>query len=621
MHLFRFCRNCWRAGSLPIFGLLFSLTARGAEQAVVLHGVGMNLEDVSSNTAVYYTSMRLNRALNVWNVEATVSNKSVQTFTGPLVLVVDSAEGTGGLLQPDGTAGSSPAVDLSQRLSQNLLSPGQLSAPQTLSFRVSTGTPSLTTRVLVLPPPAANIAVGFVRTLDQAGQPLGSVTVAESGPAGEQTHQTDAAYGAATLGRGPGQYTWEFSAPGFLPVWRRQTLDTNGVAQIGFPRLTSRSTNTVTLTPLEGASVSNATIAISFAAGSVNSGQTATLTPLTQQTLPAFLPAGWSPLQAFWLELPGPLTTSAAATLQLWGPPNQGETGALVVWNSQAFEWDVVQVITSLGGSAIGASLPGAGAYAFVVGDSAPETPPAPQLNQPLAAANVPLPDTAALSVSGQVAPNSSPASVDPDLVTGMASIVVSLNHGAGALTSGLALECDVQEQYQLLSGTAPVTPPYANFIIGYQRPGTNGLSTLQASFPIRPLRLFGPAQLNQTLVSVTILAPGPFSGTLLTTNGGQMVSGEAQLLAGAGAITSPQALLVTALYPSNFVALATNLAILRRVSISRLPEFCRATAWASNWGTRRRTRCWWRHSSCLDQASQVWNPWPGWPVTARATW
>ncbi len=187
--------------------------------------------------------MRLNRALNIWNVEAAVSNKSVQTLTGPLVLVVDSAPGTSGLLHPDGLAGVSPAVDLSRRLTQNALPPGQLSARQTLSFGISNGTPLLTTRVFALPAPATNQAVAFVRTLDEVGHPLGSVLVQESGPGGRATNQTDAVYGAATVGHGPGQYTWEFSAPGFLPVWRRQTLNTNGVAEIAFPRLTSRSTN------------------------------------------------------------------------------------------------------------------------------------------------------------------------------------------------------------------------------------------------------------------------------------------------------------------------------------------------------------------------------------------
>jgi RHS repeat-associated protein len=569
MHLSCSSLKCWLAFALSGLGLLGLAPARGAEQVVVLNGVSMTLQDVTSESAVYYTSMRLNRALNIWNVEATVSNKSAQTFTAPLVLVVDSAPGTAGLLQPDGFAGVSPVVDLSRKLTQNTLLPGQLSAPQTLSFGVSTGTPSLATRVFALPALATNLAVGFVRTLDQVGQPLGSVSVEETGPAGQQTNQTDAAYGAATLGEGPGQYTWKFSAPGFLPVWRRQTLDTNGVALIVYPRLTSRSTNAVALTPLEGVVISNATVAIAFASGSVNSNQTATLTPLTQQTLPALLPPGWSPLQAFWLEMPGPASSPPNATLQLWGPLNQGETGALVVWNSQALEWDVLQLVTSLGGSVISATLPGAGAYAFVVGDSAPATPPAPQVNQPLGPSTAPLPNTTALAVTGQVAPSSSPASLDPALVTGTAAITAALTNGPSGLASGLLLECDVQEQYQLISGTAPVTPAYANYIVGYQRPGTNATNTLQASFPIRPLRLFGPAQLNQASVSVGVMTPGPFGGVLLTTNGGQMVSGDAQLLAGVGEIATPQAMLVTSLNPTNFLNLATNLLCLRAFDLT----------------------------------------------------
>ena len=325
------------AALLFCLGPLAFSSARSAEQTVELNGVSMTLQDVTSQTAVYYTSMRLNRALNIWNVEAAVSNKSVQTFTGPLVLVVDSAQGTSGLLQPDGLAGVSPVVDLSRRLAQNVLAPGQLSTPQTLSFGVSNGTTSLTTRVFALPAPANYLAVGFVRTLDEVGHPLASVTVEESGPAGPQTNQTDSAYGAATLGEGPGQYTWKFSTPGFLPVWRRQTLGTNGITEIIFPRLTRRSTNTIQLSPLQSGAISNSTVTVAFASSSVNSNQTVTLTPLSGQTLPAFLPQGWSPLQAFWLEMPGQPAIPPGATAQLWGALNPGDTGALAVWNSRSF--------------------------------------------------------------------------------------------------------------------------------------------------------------------------------------------------------------------------------------------------------------------------------------------
>ena len=228
-------------------------------------------------------------------------------------------------------------------------------------------------------------------------------------------------------------------------------------------------------------------------------------------------------------------------------------------------------------GGTVNLTRPGAGAYVFVVGDSSPSAAPAPQVNQPLAPSTAPVPDISALTVSGQVGPSSSPASLNPDLVTGTAVIVIAPTNGAGGLASGLLLECDVQEQYQLASGPAPVTPAYENFIVGYQRPGTNSSNTLQAAFPIRPLRLLaGPAQLNEALVTVGVVPPGLFSGVLLTTNGGQMVSGDVQLLAGAGALSGPQAMLVTSLAPTNFASLATNLAVLDAFDLTVNRTFAR---------------------------------------------
>ena len=239
----------WFMAVLCGFGLLMAWPSSGAQTNVILGGVSMALQDITPQTAVYYTSMRLNRALNVWNVEAAVSNTSALTFSGPMVLVVDSAPGTTGLQQPDGSLGGSPLVDLSGQLTLNTLHPGQLSAKHTLILGLGSGTPSLVTRVFAMPF-ATNAAAAFLRTEDSLGQPLGSVTVLESGPSGTQTNQSDPTFGIATLGQSAGAYSWQFTAPGYLPVWRQQILTSNGIARVISPRLTLRSTNTISLTPL-----------------------------------------------------------------------------------------------------------------------------------------------------------------------------------------------------------------------------------------------------------------------------------------------------------------------------------------------------------------------------------
>ncbi len=67
----------------------------------------------------------------------------------------------------------------------------------------------------------------------------------------------------------------------------------------------------------------------------------------------------------------------------------------------------------------------------------------------------------------------------------------------------------------------------------------------------------------------MTVLAA--FGGVLLTTNGGQMVSADVQLLGRAlpATFSNPQAMLVTSLNPTNFAGLATNLDVLSAFDVA----------------------------------------------------
>ena len=238
----------------------------------------------------------------------------------------------------------------------------------------------------------------------------------------------------------------------------------------------------------------------------------ATLTPLTAQSLPALLPYGWSPLQAFWLEVSGNISGQPTAMLSPWGGLNPGESAALVEWNTNALRWEVRQIISGSGANPVTVILPGAGAFALVVPDAAPQAPTPPQLNQALSAVSAVLPPAAALSAVGGVTPASSPASLVPELVTGTAAVTISST--AGPLPSGYAFPSAVRETYRLRDERTRVSPGYEQFIIGYQRPGDALSNTLQATFPIRPLRLFTAEVLSEAVVDVDLLAPGAFQGS-----------------------------------------------------------------------------------------------------------
>ena len=143
--------------------------------------------------------------------------------------------------------------------------------------------------------------------------------VVEIGPLGTRMNSIDPVFGVITLGQASGEHTWQFISAGRLPVWRRQTLTSPGVTVLPDPRLVPRSTNTATLTAVAGGQLSDnlGTVRVSFPPGSVPRDDPATLTPLTAQTLPAFLPLGWSPLQAFNLDLVNEPTQPLAVSLTL----------------------------------------------------------------------------------------------------------------------------------------------------------------------------------------------------------------------------------------------------------------------------------------------------------------
>src|SRR4029077_16695179 len=126
-------------------------------------------------------------------------------------------------------------------------------------------------------------------------------------------------------------------------VWRQATLVSNSVTVVPYPWLSQRSPQQFNLSPLLGGTVSNATEVVQFSPGALAQATVAQLTPLTGQTLPLFLPQGWSPLQAFWLELGIEPAQPVIASLLPWGPITNSETAALVKFIPANLSWQVLQ--------------------------------------------------------------------------------------------------------------------------------------------------------------------------------------------------------------------------------------------------------------------------------------
>ncbi len=535
---------------------------------LVINGNPVALVEVTNGLQVRFTAMRYNRAQNVWNVDVALVNTGTNPIFAPLVLLVSDFQGTTGLLNADGNDDDippKPFLDLSSRMTNAVLSPGTQTTPRTLSFGYTANmSPRLVTRMYVNPV-ETTYALGLTRSLNVAGQPLAGVTVVESGPQAILTNRTDPVFGVVTLGQAQGMHSWKFLADDYLPVWRQQVLTNGMVRTLPNPRLTPRDTNRFAFTSGAVCLASNdaAGVYIQFSPGSFANGVTAALTPLTGQTLPAMLPLGWSPLQAFWFELEdstshASVTPSQVGTVSLltWAKTEPTETVALVRWQEAALQWQVVDIVPGTGTNILVMHCLDGGAYAVVVGDGGAGAPPLPKTGQTLVASTASLPDTTTLKAGGQVVPAVSLASLIPELVTARAEVVVT--NPSGTLPSGLLLRCEVGERYQLRDGSLRVLPHYESFIVGYQRPGDATLATLHAAFPLRPVLLFGAEELEQATITVDILPPTPFAGGVLDTNGGQ-AGAITRVTANAGDISGIQAAQVRDLDQLDFAGLATT--------------------------------------------------------------
>ncbi len=512
--------------------MLFGAAAYG--HPFELGGVTVNLQDVTTNVDVYFTAMHYNRAANEWDVNVTVSNKTAQSESGPMVLLVDSFNGTSGPLRADGVSSNQAYFDLSGQLPVGALLVGQQSSVRTIALGYTAGAePHLVTSVFAGSAKNTLEALAFTRSLNQVGQPLAGVTIQETGPDGTNSYTTDGTFGVVTMGHSAGNYLWEFSLAGYLPVWRQAQLQSNSIVIVPYPRLTETSAQSFTLSPLSGGTVSNQTVQVQFGAGAFSQTTTGGLTSLDGQSLPGFLPQGWSPIQAFWLQLGSEPARNASATVSPWGTVPNGETAALVEFNSTSLTWQVLQLAGESGTNSVNVSLPGSGAYALVVPDAAPFAPPAPVVGTVLSASLAPPPSAANLVASAQVNPGTSAASTVPALVTGTAT--VSVTNLAGPLASGLLLQGVVTENFLLPDNTVRVPAVFDNYISGYQQPTNTGPGTLGAQFSVRPVLLLGADQLNNATVHVDVFAPDAFSGAVFDTNGGLIAASPVRLLAGPG--------------------------------------------------------------------------------------
>ena len=307
-------------GFVTMAAVFLAASASAQDRTFTLQGSTLRLQDLSSEAEVFFQSMRYNRASNVWNLEVTIRNKGNRDINGPVILSIDGITGTTGPIGADGMDGGSPGkpfYDLTGLAQNGLLAPGQTSRSRTLTLAFGAGSPVITPKVFGSRPTFSPLVLA--RSINEAGVALGSVSAEQAGVIDTNGFATESRSGLITL---PGETaTWRFSKTNHLTSWRTFSAGTNPVVFVPGPRLTAKSTNTVVIGVASGGSVvdAGAGIAVAYEPGSFTTEAPVTLTPLSGQGLPGFLPMGWSPLQAFWLETGLTQARVATASIKPWG--------------------------------------------------------------------------------------------------------------------------------------------------------------------------------------------------------------------------------------------------------------------------------------------------------------
>lgn len=540
---------------LFFFVVFVSVGLRG-ERAEFGLGGGVAALDSRGSTEIQilWRGIRLNRATGQWNVDLVARNSGSTAWSGPLVVRIDQVTESAGIVNASGTSGGKAYVDLTSRLTGNRLAPGEETRSIVVVLAGSTRVPTLTGTGFS--GPALVGPAAFLRVVDGLGMPLSGVTVSEVGPVGTASYRTGRRTGAVTLGQGEGVHAWTFRKAGHLPAWRRATLAGSGVVRVPGPWLAQRD-GTARAVGAGGGTIEDPAggLILSFPAGAWASGQSLEYTAVGGQTLPGLLPAGWSPMQAFWLE--GSQDPAVAGTATLTPMESLAPTDRLawVRWDDGAVAWRVVAVPTGAGTSPLVLPLARLGAYALVVGDggaTAPGVPVEGALLEGVVASEASAETTTATALA---IPASSPASTAVEDVTTLAQ--VTFQSDATPLASGTLLRCDVTESYVLLDGTTRVTPSYELGIVGHARPASGTPGRLVARFPLRPILLLPGETLDRVTVTVAVRAPVTFEGTLATASGGTATSGSLAVVAGAGDFELPSGLVLTELDAGLFETMA----------------------------------------------------------------
>jgi cytochrome c oxidase assembly protein subunit 11 len=172
----------------------------------------------------------------------------------------------------------------------------------------------------------------------------------------------------------------------------------------------------------------------------------------------------------------------------------------------------------------------------LVVADKGARAPPDAAVGSALPPATDVTLDSSSITAEGSVDPAKLTAKRDAASMTASGRVVFT---GASDLPSGAAFRTEIEEEYQLADGRTQRTPLYDTSFFAYQRPGDADAKTLHAVFPLRPTRLFEPAQIDKAEIEADILTGDSYAASLFDESGGRISAENVAVMAGEGDLSA----------------------------------------------------------------------------------
>ncbi|MEL6184203.1 MAG: putative Ig domain-containing protein, partial [Myxococcota bacterium] len=387
-------------------------------------------------------------------------------------------------------------------------------------------------------------ALAWSYALARDGTPIGGAFVDQVGPT-LAMRSSDLDSGRVGLGGGEGAYSWVLSASQYVSVSARATLARGDAQWIAFPRMAP-------LTDLGGPIPADAPVTFEdpdqrvdliLAAQGLGAPRQLAAAILDGQSLPGWLPEGWSLVRGVYFTSDTVLSPAATARMYLPAPLPSG-TSSLVLahWDETLLEWRMVASVPTAGvTTSVDVSLTqGMGGYALVLPDVSPAAPPTPTLNALLA----PVAGSGSAELGqleGRVEPAQQVASLDARDVTGRG--LVARTHTA-PLSSGAVVPAVLEESFRFSDGRSTLVPDAGLSVAFYQYPPNpeqvpaTGMHSTYAAFEILPRQLYPVETLDLARQTVELRRTSEAAQVAVDNQGGAVADGAVSVSVPTGALS-----------------------------------------------------------------------------------